>query len=71
MLLQDSAVPTILGRVEESEARAVSNKLLVFYLCLNCVSYLTKRVVSTVECGGAHGGEKGGGGSYTDRFERM
>ncbi len=53
------------------QAQAVGNIISVSYLCLFCVSHQTKGVVSTAECGGAHGGWKGGGGSYTDRFERM
>ncbi len=64
-----TAVTTLL--VEEWEVRAVSNILSVTCLCLFCVSNWTKGVVSTVECGDVHRGGKGGGGSYTDRFETM
>ncbi len=47
----------LLYNVEEWEAQAVSNILSMSYLCLFCVS---KGVVSTAECGGAHFGKRGG-----------
>ncbi len=50
LLLKDC---TLLCPVEEREAQAVSNFLSVSYLCLFCVS---KGVVSTAECRGAHEG---------------
>ncbi len=58
----------LLCRVEECEARAVSNIISVSSLCLFCVS---KRVVSTAECGDMHEGKGEELLTDTDRFKRM
>ncbi len=47
--LKDGAVPKVLVHVEESEAQAVSNILLVSCLCLFCVSNRIKGAVSSAE----------------------
>ncbi len=63
LLLKDGTVLTILGCVEDSEARSVSNILLGSNLCLFCARNGTKVVMSTAvgSVGGGHGGGKGGG----------